>query len=107
MNAIEAMEERRRQEECGELELQVSVGSREEQVLIRIQDQGIGMSDEDLIRCRDPFFSTKQKGTGLGLSLCEQYVKENNGELQIESVPMSHTRIDLLFERSTSCSQEF
>lgn len=106
MNAIEAMEERRRREECGELELQVSVDSREEQVLIRIQDQGIGMSGEDLIRCRDPFFSTKQKGTGLGLSLCEQYVKENNGELQIESVPMSHTRIDLLFGRSTSCSQE-
>ena len=58
------------------------------------------MTVEELSVCRDPFFTTKESGTGLGLALCEQYIKENNGTLQIESTKNEYTQISLLFERS-------
>jgi signal transduction histidine kinase len=41
-------------------------------VKIRIEDQGTGISGEDLQKVFDPYFTTRQKGSGLGLQLCIQ-----------------------------------
>lgn len=51
------------------------------QVLIRIADNGKGMSEEVRRRLFDPFFTTKPlgKGTGLGLSISYQIVVEKHG----------------------------
>jgi signal transduction histidine kinase len=50
-------------------------------VLIRIQDNGAGMTEEVKKRLFDPFFTTKPvgKGTGLGLSISYQIVVEKHG----------------------------
>ena len=50
-------------------------------VVIRIADNGIGMSEEVLKKMFDPFFSTKPvgSGTGLGLSISHQIVVEQHG----------------------------
>lgn len=101
LNGIEAMEHK-----CAggkpeqPLTLSVKTESREEKVFLIIRDEGTGMSEQELSFCRDPFFSTKQTGTGLGLALCEQYIKENSGLMQIESVKDCYTEISLIFERS-------
>ncbi|WP_460206162.1 PAS domain S-box protein [Scytonema sp. NUACC21] len=50
-------------------------------ILIRIADNGVGMTESVRSRLFDPFFTTKPvgKGTGLGLSICYQIVVEKHG----------------------------
>jgi signal transduction histidine kinase len=59
-------------------------------VVIRISDNGIGISPEERTRIFDPFFTTKQpgKGTGLGLSISYQIVVEKHGgQIECHSTP--------------------
>ena len=48
-------------------------------------DTGVGMNEEQLNQCTEPFYTTKKKGTGMGLALAKQFIKENDGRLEIES----------------------
>ena len=52
---------------------------------IKIQDNGRGISEKDLIRIFDPFFSTKKGGAGLGLSTCQNIVTSHGGTIEVES----------------------
>jgi signal transduction histidine kinase/integral membrane sensor domain MASE1/CheY-like chemotaxis protein len=52
---------------------------------LSIRDQGIGISDEDLSRIFDPYFTTKQKGSGLGLSTTYSIIKKHDGHIDVES----------------------
>ncbi len=58
-------------------------------VVIRIGDNGAGMTPEVLKRLFDPFFTTKPvgKGTGLGLSICYQIIEKHRGVLKCQSEP--------------------
>jgi len=53
---------------------------------IYFKDNGIGISEENLKKIQEPFFTTKAKGTGLGLAVCQKIVMLHNGELDIKSV---------------------
>jgi signal transduction histidine kinase len=64
------------------------------QVLIRITDNGVGMSEEVCSQLFDPFFTTKPvgKGTGLGLSISYQIVVEKHGgTIECHSQPRKGT----------------
>ena len=101
INGMEAMENKRSRTGCEDvMTLAVRTEAQDDKVYIRIRDEGTGMTEEELAQCRDPFFSTKDAGTGLGLALCEQYIHENNGVMEIESVKNEYTEILLIFERS-------
>ena len=64
----------------------------QDQLLIHVQDTGVGMSTEQI----DKFFATTQpksvqgtggeRGTGLGMLLCKQFVEKHKGRIQINSV---------------------
>ncbi|MDZ7378415.1 MAG: ATP-binding protein, partial [candidate division KSB1 bacterium] len=58
-----------------------------ENVVIVIQDTGVGIPAENLPRIFDPFFTTKasQKGTGLGLSVVSSIVAKHGGRIDVES----------------------
>ncbi|MBW1928213.1 MAG: GHKL domain-containing protein [Deltaproteobacteria bacterium] len=53
--------------------------------IIQIQDSGCGISEENLGRVFNPFFTTKEKGTGLGLSIVRKIVEVHEGTITIES----------------------
>ncbi len=52
---------------------------------ITIQDEGKGMSEEDIQKIYDPFFSTKKEGTGLGLTICATILKDHQGRMDVSS----------------------
>ena len=58
-------------------------------IRIHIQDNGPGISPENIKRIFDPFFTTKEvgKGTSLGLSLCYGLIKEHGGDITVTSEP--------------------
>lgn len=54
-------------------------------ILIRVTDNGSGMSREILDKVFIPFFTTKKNGSGIGLSLCRQVMRAHRGNLQVIS----------------------
>jgi nitrogen-specific signal transduction histidine kinase/CheY-like chemotaxis protein len=56
-------------------------------VTISISDTGIGMDPRVLARVFEPFFTTKDRGTGLGLATSYGIIKENGGDVRVESTP--------------------
>ena len=68
-----------------------------DRAVIEIGDTGSGISDEDLFRIYDPFFTTKAlgRGTGLGLSITYGIVQEHGGTIECDSVKDQGTRFRL------------
>jgi PAS domain S-box-containing protein len=60
-------------------------------VTISISDTGIGMDSQVLSRVFEPFFTTKEHGTGLGLATSYGIIKENGGDLRVDSTPAKGT----------------
>jgi len=58
-------------------------------VLVRVKDNGIGISEEDLPHIFDPFYTTKKEGYGVGLGLSTLYgiMERHNGRVRVESRP--------------------
>lgn len=60
-------------------------------VRVNIKDSGVGMKKEDIQKVLDPnsYFSMagteREKGTGLGMKICQSFLTENGGTLEIES----------------------
>jgi len=54
-------------------------------VIIKVSDNGVGMSEEVMDKIFIPFFSTKKSGSGIGLSLCKQIMMLHKGNIQIQS----------------------
>ena len=58
-------------------------------VYINFEDNGSGISPQNLTKVFDPFFTTKGsgKGTGLGLSLCDRIISDHKGIITVRSEP--------------------
>lgn len=56
-------------------------------VFILIQDNGVGISKEDLPKIFDFMFSTKPTGSGLGLSIAKKIISDHRGEIGVKSEP--------------------
>ena len=52
---------------------------------IHIQDQGKGMTEEQINRLGEPYFTTKEKGTGLGMMVSYSIIKGMNGTIDVTS----------------------
>ncbi len=78
-NAVQALNEN------GEINIDVKQSNAD--TSIKITDNGVGISRENLKKIKDPFFTTKDpgKGTGLGLSITQKIIEEHSGELFITS----------------------
>lgn len=65
----------------------LAVSSDNGNIIVKVKDEGAGISEENLTKIFDPFFTTKDvgKGTGLGLSICQAIVQKHQGTIEVES----------------------
>ena len=68
-----------------------------QKTILKIADNGIGMSEEVIEKIFIPFFSTKKSGSGIGLSLCKQILMLHHGNIQVHSVEGKGTTFLLSF----------
>ncbi len=68
-------------------ELRISLTATEDQVLIRIADNGVGLP-EDRARLFEPYVTTRDKGTGLGLPIVKKIIEEHGGTLTLVDAPL-------------------
>lgn len=70
-------------------------------LVFNVKDNGIGMSDETLIKATEPFYTTKPPGSGMGLGLflAKSVVERFGGRLIIVSHPHEGTEIEISFSK--------
>jgi len=51
---------------------------------MEVEDDGEGISEDDIDKIFEPFFTTKTKGTGLGLAFASQVIEAHGGDIQVE-----------------------
>jgi nitrogen fixation/metabolism regulation signal transduction histidine kinase len=54
-------------------------------MILRVEDNGPGFSDQALLEGLVPFFTTKDAGTGLGLAMVEKYVRAHGGWVKLNN----------------------
>lgn len=102
LNAIESMPY------GGDLEVNIDIyynPQKEDEFLrIEIMDTGVGISEENLDRIFDRYFTTKSEGTGLGLAIVDRIIKAHNGFVEVKSEKDKGTafRINLPLEGQLS-----
>jgi signal transduction histidine kinase len=67
-------------------------------IVVRVEDEGVGIPSEILPHITDPFYTTKADsgGLGLGLSISSKIVKEHGGTLTFASEPGKGTKAEIV-----------
>ena len=65
--------------------IEIGLKMRKREIDISIKDTGSGMSQEDLSKIFNLYFTTKANGTGLGLAHAQQIIAEHGGKISVES----------------------
>ncbi|MDM8007033.1 MAG: ATP-binding protein [Phycisphaerae bacterium] len=89
VNAVHAMPD------GGVLEVATQVSG--DRVVLSVQDNGVGMSNEVLEKIFVPFFTTKDinEGTGLGLPVVHGIITSHGGTIRVQSAPGLGSRFDI------------
>jgi two-component system NtrC family sensor kinase len=85
LNAVDAMDDRR-----GKLTVRTGRNpNHPDEVVVEIEDNGVGIPRADQTKIFEPFYTTKPpgRGTGLGLSICYGIVEEHRGRIEVDSQP--------------------
>lgn len=70
---------------------------KKKRIVIKVEDEGVGIEEKNLKYIKDPFFTTKREsgGTGLGLTISSQIIQEHGGSLMVESKAGKGTIINI------------
>ncbi|MCG8414523.1 MAG: ATP-binding protein [Pseudomonadales bacterium] len=96
-NAIDAVED----EEAALVELE-AVQDHNGRVLIRVTDNGCGISKELIENIFTPFYTTKEHGTGIGLSLSRQLARLNRATISVSSIAGEGSQFVLTFSHQAT-----
>ena len=78
----------------GDIWIRIGEDKSKKNLVIEIEDNGIGMDEETSRKVFNPFFTTKPvgQGTGLGLSITYKIIKNHQGDIRVESQPNLGTK---------------
>jgi len=94
LNGLQAMEVSDLEKE---LKVSVHLNAAEGTVIIKVEDNGKGIPQENIDKVLDPYFTTKPEGTGLGLALAYKIIDEHNGTIQFKSSQGHGTSVSVTF----------
>jgi two-component system sensor histidine kinase HydH len=77
--------------------LSVSAARKKDKTLLHVADTGAGISEEDLAKIFDPYFTTKNSGTGLGLATVHKIMESHGGTVEVSSTVGRGTTFTLTF----------
>jgi two-component system, NtrC family, sensor kinase len=88
--------------------LKITTRSTADFVMLIVEDDGIGMSEEVLAKIFIPFFTTKDvnEGTGLGLPVVHGIVTSHGGSISVQSSPGRGARFEIQLPRFVAKTQE-
>ncbi|MBP1964217.1 PAS domain-containing sensor histidine kinase [Paenibacillus aceris] len=76
--------------------IQISFRNRLKQwLVICVEDQGVGISEDRLSKLGEPFYTSKDNGTGLGLMVCKHIIEGHGGRLSIKSILNHGTTVEI------------
>ncbi len=87
LNAAQAMPE------GGEIRAKIDTGSESDLVILTVEDEGAGFSDEALQRFGEPFFSEREGGMGIGLTLSKEVLEAHGSSIRPENNPKGGARV--------------
>lgn len=88
LNAIQAMP--------GGGLLKIRSEVRGDHVSLTISDTGCGMTEEQLEKIFEPFYTTKERGLGLGMSYAKRVIEHHGGHIRVESRPKEGTSVEII-----------
>lgn len=71
--------------------IDITIGSDDNDVIVRLSDNGLGMEPEQVVHLFEPYRTTKAHGTGLGLMITARIVRDHGGTIAVESKPNEGT----------------
>jgi signal transduction histidine kinase len=77
MNAMDAVAETTGRSR----ELLIGAEEKDSELLVRVEDSGIGLNSETVEKIFNPFFTTKPHGVGMGLSISRSIIESHGGHL--------------------------
>ena len=75
-------------------------------IRVSVQDQGVGMTPEQLNKIFLPFYTSKQHGTGLGLAHASKTIENHGGHIEVVSEVNDGTTFHLFFPLHTGSMKE-
>lgn len=73
--------------------ISVEVKIRRKKAVIKVTDTGCGISEAELARVGELFYTTKKGGSGVGLFMCRRIVEQNGGKLKVENNRPKGTKV--------------
>ncbi len=70
----------------------------DDNVVVRITDDGPGMDEEVMARAFEPFFTSKASGTGLGLAMVRRTISQHRGHVSLQRVQEGGMRCTIILE---------
>ena len=75
-------------------------------IMIEVEDTGVGLPTEDTETLVEPFFSTKGRGSGMGLALVHRIVTDHGGSLELKNLNSGGTRARIVLHGSMTVAQD-
>jgi signal transduction histidine kinase len=75
---------------------------RQGNIVLTLQDEGPGLSSEDLQQVFKPFYTRRPEGTGLGLAIAQKVVLDHGGKLWAKNAPGKGAKFSISLPRFTS-----